>query len=740
MRLIRNSNGLRCLFYTICWGTILLNSNFLFASDFFNKIMGSYQKNIKQSLLFIESNSCVTVGQSFSIMTEYAIAATGAVRQGAASNAINQPDGVTTEIGHPSDYLVLTLQNELPIGTEYTIYISGRGGSATTDVWEASEGASIPSNQQNSPIGFTQNGQATGAQDIITQVTKTTQVATKYLYFDRGVGDIEIDAVSYTAVPATCEITITQSSQSACQDNGTPNIITDDYFTITINATGVLASAQYEVVLNANIDGTGGTVLGTANLGTAIVLGNGVNGSIGTFSADGLSTYTITVRDAVDNNCFENIETSALPNCTVMPTCNCTEYVYLNDEDLDLVHKFTIGSNQLTEVGNPWIPAGTIKSPHGLAQDNNGNLFIGGQDDGQSVVIGPVYQFNSEGEVLDSDFINPDRDHGFNFRSKDGIMYILSVNEEAVLAYDLCDGSYIGKMWIKNNGENILAWGFYTDDQYWYAANRFDGNIYQGALDVNLYTTGGAINATTIALNTGHSGLFSPMGITRDNAGNWYAVINEIDGSGQNVIIKKYDSNGNVLASVSRTLPEGQIYNVNNGEAGFWGARGLTYSPQEDKLYVSNRENCITVFDTDLNEIVIENIGNPTNGYAKGIDLVTECCPVVTNITIDTVFCYQGTITRTYLQDLIECEGVIAEGTWSETNVTASIIYEDCDNHIEIIADGGCATYTLQSDGNNSNAACGAFEVTVNVCSQCFTCPSIICQPIQVVKKIGTIE
>jgi len=126
-----------------------------------------------------------------------ATTATGAVRNGVANNATGEPDGQTTEVGASGDYLVVTLTDELPIGTQYTIHISGRGGSATTDVFEAPSGTSLPNSQQSSPSGFTLNGQATGAQDIITQAVKTANVPTKYIYFDRGSGDIEIDAVTY---------------------------------------------------------------------------------------------------------------------------------------------------------------------------------------------------------------------------------------------------------------------------------------------------------------------------------------------------------------------------------------------------------------------------------------------------------------------------------------------------------------------------------------------------------------
>ncbi|MEM6316437.1 MAG: collagen-binding domain-containing protein [Bacteroidota bacterium] len=127
-----------------------------------------------------------------------ATAASGAVRRGAATEATGEPDGVTTEVGASTDFLVVTLKDELSIGTQYTIHISGRGGSATSDVFEAPIGTTIPTSQQNSPSGFTKNGQATGPNDNIAQVVKTAAVPTKYLYFDRGNGDIEIDAVTYS--------------------------------------------------------------------------------------------------------------------------------------------------------------------------------------------------------------------------------------------------------------------------------------------------------------------------------------------------------------------------------------------------------------------------------------------------------------------------------------------------------------------------------------------------------------
>ncbi len=65
-------------------------------------------------------------------------------------------------------------------------------------------------------------------------------------------------------------------------------------------------------------------------------------------------------------------------------TCNCTEYIYLNDVSSGgKVHKFAVNSDgSVTEViknGDAWYPGGGVSqmpSPHGLGSDLNGNLYI----------------------------------------------------------------------------------------------------------------------------------------------------------------------------------------------------------------------------------------------------------------------------------------------------------------------------------------------------------------------------
>ena len=92
-----------------------------------------------------------------------------------------------------------------------------------------------------------------------------------------------------------CEIEVDQFAESACNDNGTPNDPSDDYFTIEIEASNNVPgpSNQYEVVYN-------GQVLATGNYGSSVTVGNPPNPP---FAADGVSTYEIIIRDKDEPTC-----------------------------------------------------------------------------------------------------------------------------------------------------------------------------------------------------------------------------------------------------------------------------------------------------------------------------------------------------------------------------------------------------------------------------------------------------
>ncbi len=140
------------------------------------------------------------------------------------------------------------------------------------------------------------------------------------IYYAPNPSDSKLRAASYgrglweTPIIAPCSVTITQSDEGDCNDNGTGSNAADDWFDITFNATAVSSvSTQYQVVLNANADGTGGTVLGTSDYGTAITVGTSSNPP---FVADGATTYNITIRDATNNTCHADYTTTPVASCS----------------------------------------------------------------------------------------------------------------------------------------------------------------------------------------------------------------------------------------------------------------------------------------------------------------------------------------------------------------------------------------------------------------------------------------
>ncbi len=407
--------------------------------------------------------------------------------------------------------------------------------------------------------------------------------------------------------------------------------------------------------------------------------------------------------------------------------CNCTEYVYLNDEDVEEVHKFSIaGSGSLSEVGSPWLGAGTITNPHGLAMDNNGYLYIGQLNSltgASGDVQGPMFQLACDGTVLDNDFLNPVTQFGFNIGSDNGVIYNPNSVTNTIEAYSSCDGSFLGAMHV-DNGNDIRTWGFYVENGNWYLPDRTSGDVFSGSLDLSLYAdppvnSGASLFSTGLS---GNDGALAAMGLTRDSDGNYFIVFNRLPANTAVPEIRKYSPSGSLLTTITDNTSGN---NSSNGQSGFWGARGITYSPESDYLYVSNLNNCITVFDTNLNEITALNIGNPLNTSPKGIGIAKECCPINGNTVVDTTLCTTSVNDLLYLQDFLSCEGTICEGIWTPGGSNTGLTYNSCDNSIRIDALTACGTFTLESDGTGNNPQCGAFKITVNIDVENITAPVI---------------
>ncbi len=103
-------------------------------------------------------------------------------------------------------------------------------------------------------------------------------------------------------------VVVTLFGQSACQNNATNATTTDDFYTLQVQATNPTpgAAGRYEVVLGADALGLGGTVLnpGGTPYGTTVGLGGTGQPNAGGFRADGISLYSLTLRDS--NNSSSN--------------------------------------------------------------------------------------------------------------------------------------------------------------------------------------------------------------------------------------------------------------------------------------------------------------------------------------------------------------------------------------------------------------------------------------------------
>jgi SdrD B-like domain len=122
--------------------------------------------------------------------------------------------------------------------------------------------------------------------------------------------DIQVTIEGTVCVP--CQITGTANAALiVVYNNGTPSDPTDDYFTVSVqaNATNSGAADLYEIVINANPDGTGGTVLNTG--GT--YYNQPVKVGLGKELKANSQAIKLTVRDAVKVACVNSVSVQADP-------------------------------------------------------------------------------------------------------------------------------------------------------------------------------------------------------------------------------------------------------------------------------------------------------------------------------------------------------------------------------------------------------------------------------------------
>jgi len=422
-------------------------------------------------------------------------------------------------------------------------------------------------------------------------------------------------------------------------------------------------------------------------------------------------------------------------------SCNCKEYIYLNEPFIGAVLKFEVGAGvPLTEVlganggavpAQHWYPglgASALPSPHGVATDLNGNLYVGSN----TALNSPIRKFNCDGVIspIGPTTINSQ----FWLTSMFSIgNTIYTSRSGGPAAYNSCTGALLGTMCL--NGSNGLPltsvnigvpqnvnWGlsYNATTQRVYATGNAGPRrgvwaFTKAQLEAGI-AGGPCINiliplGTTSILNPGDNFLPNNIdqlnGVVGDNAGNiyvagWYA--------GAAGFVLKYNAAGQFIASAPLN-PAFQL------------TRGVVWSESNNRIYVANTTDdpavdCISAFDAITMAYVGTAAANPNlpaDNSAKALVIIKECCPVNLPATFSRNVC--GSIgTKFFLNQeaFNTCDGIVCGASWVPTALTG-MTFDPCDNSVTITG-FGCGTFNL-SIGAVLSTGCGAQSSTFTICN-----------------------
>lgn len=409
-------------------------------------------------------------------------------------------------------------------------------------------------------------------------------------------------------------------------------------------------------------------------------------------------------------------------------SCNCNEYIYLNDvSNYDgvngFIHKFRVNADgTMTEVPNgvtgtvPWFPVGGgLPSPHGLGQDLNGNLYIG------ETAGGDIRRVSCDGVLAPESEYRVANGGGYNIGStSDGILYTNPTFENRITAYDICTGSLLGWVILGGFPTGTRAWGMHvaangtvyvTATDYPFSNNSQQKMVWKinpTLGDLTAHTTIPPfidIDAAVASIGVTNTNI-QIVGVTTDNANNIYVVGWDSAPNPDRSYIFKFDPSGNLI---DHAYEEDDANTI-----GYFGSFGIVYDKTLDRLYLSGLDDCVAIVSTDLDYLGTGVPHVPTS-TPKALGIATECCPTVPSIVRDTVICNATNGDKLFLQQLIMCDGPICGGDWIADSGNTGIAFQACDNSIVIDNNNtACGTFTLISTGG-SNSECGAFTIEVNV-------------------------
>jgi hypothetical protein len=405
-------------------------------------------------------------------------------------------------------------------------------------------------------------------------------------------------------------------------------------------------------------------------------------------------------------------------------TCNCKEYIYLNEPNIGTVLKFEVGNPvPLTEVigvnGGPhWYPgagASVMPFPHGLATDLNGRLYVGADANAGN----PVRQFSCDGAIapISPATINDPTYFLFNMFSIGNTIY--KNGDHSIRAYNSCTGAFVGSKCL--NGPSDLYWGlsFNKTTQTGYASARFGGGVWKftkAQLEdfstcLNVFIPRGP-NPT---VNPGENWLPSTdivTGVVGDDAGNIYVVMFPSGVVPGVTSILKYNAAGQFVAKTAPNIAFGLPI-------------GIVWSETNNRLYVSNYTDnpavdCISAIDAASMLYIGTAAANPnvpSGTLGKAIAIIKECCPANANTTINKSICDVSVGDKFYLNEITNTScgtGVVCGNVWTSSPSNTGFIFDPCDNSVVITDVGACGTFMAAG----SSSQCGVFNTTLNLCTR----------------------
>ncbi len=414
--------------------------------------------------------------------------------------------------------------------------------------------------------------------------------------------------------------------------------------------------------------------------------------------------------------CFNIIFQTKLP-----AQCNCEEYIYLNEPEAGgKVHKFRVNPDgSVFEIfntgGTTWYPGANgseMSSPHGLGVDINGFFYI------SETVTGNIRKLNCEGGIeLASDFEIVVPNYVYNITSIGNIIYT-SYGE----SYDICDAQSQGSVCFNGPGsvQQWHNWGLWYDENtgYFYQTAHSEPTVYRftqydygSGICIDPFINEGTTAVPVVGTNTLPQDV-GGFGITTDRDGNIYV---DYGGYNQPGGLLKYDANGNFIKmSIIDTAEDG---------AGYWGNYGVVYSETCNCLYVSNLtnfEDCLSRFDTELNYtgVAVGPTGDTGQGQtsfssSKALAINTECCPNITNQTINQEYCSTQVGDQVFLIDFLPCEN-ICSGTWSIGTPNEAGTFNPCNSSLTYQQPGtSCFSYDYVPDLSNPSNLCNEFHFDI---------------------------